>query len=102
MAKYWKYKAINHQLQMIDGIDQAPSFLELCIRKRQNQIQILEATQIREDQLLAERRLGKMHAKLDAHQSTSIDYSNTSNKSKKSKKSNCCMVFIRWALSLIR
>lgn len=99
MAKYWKYKAINHRLQMIDGIAQASTFLELCVKKRQDQIQILEATQIREDQLLAERRLSRMHAKLDAHQSSSIDYSNTS---PQPKDANYFVVFIRWMLSLIR
>jgi len=77
--KYWRYRAIDREAQIIEGIAKAPSFMNLCLIKRQQQLQIIEATELQPDQLRAERHLSSMQQMLNKHWSTDEDdQSNTS------------------------
>lgn len=60
MTKFWEYRAINQQLQIVNGTAQAQSFIQLSIDLRQRQLQVIEANQIHRDKMLANDRLQAM------------------------------------------
>lgn len=75
--KNWQYRAIDSNLQIHEGIAQAPGFIQLAVILRQQQLQIIEANEINGEQLLAGTRLHMMKQRLnygsprDAHSNTS-------------------------------
>lgn len=46
MTKHWKYKAINHEIQIVEDVAIADNFLQLAYMLRQKHLQVIEATTI--------------------------------------------------------
>jgi type II secretory pathway component PulF len=65
MTKNWQYRAINRNLQIQEGILQATSFIQLAVALRQQGLQIIEAQQIGDEQLLVSTRLNMMKQRLN-------------------------------------
>lgn len=77
MIKYWQYRAIDAQLQISEGLAHAPSFLQLSVSLRQRGLQVIQASQVQADQVLADNRLSAMKRLLQP-QPQVIRRSNTS------------------------
>lgn len=65
MTKNWQYRAINSNSQIQEGVLQATSFIQLAVILRQHGLQIIEAQQISDEQLLASTRLSMMKQRLN-------------------------------------
>lgn len=61
----WEYRAYNSDLKICDGIETANSFIELAVKLRQCNLQVLEAKAINEDANFAAIRLAKMRARVN-------------------------------------
>jgi len=66
--KHWEYRAIDSRLQILSGTARAPTFIQLSLMLRQKGLQVIEATEIQLDQVLANKRMLAMKRRLHQHQ----------------------------------
>jgi len=61
---YWRFRAYDDQMAMVDGVIASPSFGHLALRLRQQGLQVVSASSIPQSEYQAELRLQKMKIKL--------------------------------------
>ena len=62
--KYYEYRAYDKDLKIHEGFEYAPDFPHLALNLRQRGLQVISATEIHRDRILAEKRLAALKASL--------------------------------------